>query len=393
MNLRPAIERHLDDLIRIRRDIHQHPEIGFEEERTSALVAEELTRLGLEVHTGIGQTGVVGVLRGEGQSNRAIGLRADMDALSMDEKTGLPYASANKGAMHACGHDGHTTMLLGAARALAETRDFDGTVVFIFQPAEEGLGGADAMVKDGLFERFTMESVYGIHNMPGLPVGKFAMRTGPCMANADLLKISVKGKGAHGAMPSVGIDPIVVASQIVMAAQSIVARNVDPLKSGVVSITTFHAGSADNVIPDMAELTGTVRTYDTEVQDLIESNLRRVVEGTAAALGAEATIHYQRNYPATVNTVDETAFAADIARRIVGDGNVEDDALPKMGAEDFSFMLNEKPGCYLWLGNGDYGEKGGVNVHNPEYDFNDDIIPYGVSFWVELVENALPKPR
>lgn len=390
MPLRPEVTDHLDDLIKIRRDIHAHPEIGFEEARTSALVAEELENLGIEVHTGFGKTGVVGVLRGRGNGNRGIGLRADMDALPMDEKTGLPYASTKSGAMHACGHDGHTTMLLGAAKTLAKNPNFDGTVYFIFQPAEEGLGGADAMIKDGLFDQFPMEEVYGIHNMPGTPVGKFAFCPGPCMAAADIINIKITGKGSHAAMPNVGIDPIVVGSHIVVAAQAIVARNVNPLLSGVVSLTTFHSGSADNVIPDEAILTGTVRTYDEAVQDLIEDRLRIVVENTAIAHGATAELTFNRNYPATINTANETKFAADIARKLVGAENVQDDAMPKMGAEDFSFMLNEKPGCYLWLGNGAYGAKGGVNVHNPEYDFNDDIMHHGVSFWVELVETALP---
>lgn len=391
MPIKPGLDAHLDELIDIRHDLHKHPEIAFQEERTSRVVAEKLNAWGLEVHTGIARTGVVGVLRGEGGSNRAIGLRADMDALPMPEKTGLPYASVHDGAMHACGHDGHTTMLLGAARYLSENRNFDGTVYFIFQPAEEGFAGGEKMVKEGLFERFPMESVWGIHNMPGVPVGEIALKPGPIMANADMFDIVVRGKGAHGAMPHHGIDPVLVASHIVIAAQSIVGRNVDPLKAAVVSITALNSGTAGNVIPDEARMMGTARSYLPEVQDMLERNLERVVTQVASAFGATAELDFRRMYPATVNTEDETVIATEVARRVCGEDGVDPKVAPKMGAEDFSFMLNERPGCYIFLGNGMPGEKGGVMVHNPEYDFNDNAIPYGVSYWAELVETQLPQ--
>lgn len=391
MPVREDVKPHLDDLTALRRDLHRHPELGFEEQRTSAVVAEKLSAWGLEVHTGIAETGVVGVLRGEGGSNRAIGLRADMDALPMSEMTDLPYKSVNAGAMHACGHDGHTTMLLGAAKYLAETRNFDGTVYFIFQPAEEGRGGGKVMVDQGLFDRFPMESVWGLHNMPGVPVGEIAMRTGPCMANADMFNIHIKAKGAHGAMPHHGIDAVLVASHIVVAAQSIVARNVDPLENGVVSITALNSGTTHNVIPGEAELMGTCRSYLPHVQDLQQTALERIAEQVARAFGATAVVDYRRNYPATINTREETDVAADVARRVCGGDKVETNTPPKMGGEDFSFMLNERPGSYIFLGNGRQGEKGGTMVHHPEYDFNDEAIGYGVSYWAELTETVLPK--
>jgi len=392
MHVRDEVQPILDDLVAFRRDLHAHPELGFEEVRTAARVAEALEAEGIEVHRGVGKTGVVGVLRGSGGSNhRAIGLRADMDALPMEEETGLPYASTKPGTMHACGHDGHTTMLLGAARALARSRNFDGTVYFLFQPAEEGLGGADAMVKDGLFSRFPMEEVYGLHNMPGMPVGRVSMCPGPCMAAADLMRIVITGRGGHGAMPHVTIDPIVVASQVVLALQSIVSRTKDPLEQGVVSVTKMAAGSTYNVIPDSVEMLGTVRTYKPDVQDMVEAQIRRIVETVPQAFGATGELDYTRNYPATVNTSKELDFSADVARAVVGDENVITDAAPKMGAEDFSFMLNERPGSYIWFGNGLPGQKGGVMVHNTGYDFNDDLIPVGVSYWMELVERALPR--
>ncbi|MEM6616193.1 MAG: M20 aminoacylase family protein [Pseudomonadota bacterium] len=388
-------DRHLEDLIAIRRDFHEHPEIAFEEERTSKIVAEKLREWGMdEVHTGIAKTGVVGVLHGNGGgSNRAIGLRADMDALPMDETTGLQYASKNPGRMHACGHDGHTTMLLGAARHLAENRNFDGTVYFFFQPAEEGGGGGRVMVEEGLFDRFPVETVWGMHNMPGLPAGHMAMRPGPMMAAADLVEITVDSVGAHGAMPHKGVDAVLVASHIVVAAQSIVSRNVDPLDNAVVSLTALNSGTAFNVIPEVAHIKGTVRTYKKEVQDMVEDNLRRIVENTAAAYGATAKLDFKRNYPATVNTAEETDFAADVARKVVGDSSVDTTINPLMGGEDFSFMLNERPGAYVFLGNGMPGEKGGIGVHNPGYDFNDDVIGTGIAYWAELVETALPASR
>jgi amidohydrolase len=389
--MRQDVLPHVDELIRIRRDLHKHPELSFEEHRTAALVAEKLETWGLEVHTGIAGTGVVGVLRGKGGSNRAIGLRADMDALPMDERTGLPYASVNAGAMHACGHDGHTTMLLGAAKVLAEGRAFDGSVVFIFQPAEEGRAGGRVMVEDGLFDRFPVESVWGMHNKPGLAVGAIAMRPGPAMANADIFRIEVKGRGAHGAQPHEAVDPVLVASHIVVAAQSVVARNIDPLHNAVLSITKIASGSTDNVIPDDAVMLGTARSYRPDVQDRLEENLRRIVEQVSRAFGAEGTLLYERLYPATVNTEEETRIAADVARNLLGARNVDDEAEALMGGEDFSYMLRERPGCYIWLGNGREGEKGGVPVHNTAYDFNDDALGVGVSYWASLVERLLPK--
>ncbi len=396
MAIKDEILPYLGELTAIRRDFHMHPELGFEETRTSAVVAEKLRAFGVdEVHTGIARTGVVGVVRGSaGGSNRAVGLRADMDALPIEEVNGFEHRSRHEGRMHACGHDGHTTMLLGAARYLAEHRDrFDGTVYLFFQPAEEGLGGGRVMVEEGLFERFNAQSVYGIHNMPGMPLGHISMRPGPCMAAADEFEIVVRGRGAHGAMPNVGRDPVLVGSSIVTALQSIVARRVDPVEEAVVSVTQFHAGTAFNVIPEEAVLRGTCRTFLPEVQDLVEAELRRIATNVAAAFDARAQVRYTRTYPATVNTADETEIAAQAARSVLGEGNVRTDGAPKMGAEDFSYMLDERPGAYVWLGNGMPGEKGGAMVHTPQYDFNDAAIPYGVSYWAELVETVLPASR
>jgi hippurate hydrolase len=371
-----------------RRDIHAHPEVLFDTHRTGALVAEKLRGFGCdEVATGLGRTGVVGVIRGRSNaSGKVIGLRADMDALPMTETTGLPHASTIPGAMHACGHDGHTAMLLGAAQYLAETRNFDGTAVVIFQPAEEGGGGGREMVEDGLMERFGIEEVYGLHNMPGLAVGDFAVRAGPMLAASDLFTIVVTGRGGHAAQPHNTVDPVVAASAIVLALQSIVARNVDPLKGAVVSVTSFRSESdAWNVIPERVELRGTTRTLDPEMQDLIEERMKAIVPAVARAHGADAALAYERNYPVTVNAPAQTDFAARVAAEVVGAPRVDAEAAPLMGAEDFSFMLNTRPGAMLFVGNGDTAK-----LHHPKYDFNDELIPVGCSWWVRLVETAMP---
>jgi hippurate hydrolase len=376
----------LPEITAWRRDLHEHPELQFDTHRTSGVVAEKLKEFGCdEVVTGIGKTGVVGVIRGKtNRSGRVVGLRADMDALPIHEQTGVEYASKTPGAMHACGHDGHTAMLLGAAKYLAETRNFDGTVVVIFQPAEEGGGGGREMVKDGMMERFGIQEVYGMHNWPGKPVGSFAIRSGPFFAAADLIEIEVKGKGAHAAKPHDGVDTTVVASHIVLALQSIVARNVDPVKQAVVSVTSFETDStAFNVIPGGVRLKGTVRTHEPAVQDMIEANIRRIVENTAAAFGATATLRYERNYPVTVNAETETEYAIEAAKAVAGD--CDTDAPLVMGGEDFSFMLNARPGAYILVGNGDT-----AMVHHPAYNFNDEAIPAGCSFWAEIVERRMP---
>lgn len=375
------------EMIEWRRDLHAHPETAFEEVRTAGIVAEKLAAFGLEVHRGLAKTGVVGVLKA-GSSGRAIGLRADMDALDLHEMNSFEHRSRHEGKMHACGHDGHTTMLLGAAKYLAETRNFDGTVYFIFQPAEENEAGGRVMVEEGLFEKFPCEAVYGMHNMPGIPVGQMAVMPGPMMASADFFQIDVKGVGAHGAFPHTGVDPIVVASEIVLALQRIVSRSVDPLQQAVVSVTQFNSGFTGNVIPETATLKGTTRAFLPEVQDLIEAEMRRIVQGVASAHGAQATFDYQRRYPPTINTAAETEIAARAAGRVVGEANVRRDLPPVMGAEDFGWMLKAKPGCYVWIGNGDGA--GGCHVHNPNYDFNDEILPLGASYWAALVEEILP---
>jgi hippurate hydrolase len=376
----------LPEITAWRRDLHEHPELQFDTHRTSALVAEKLREFGCdEVVTGIGKTGVVGVIRGRSdRSGRVVGLRADMDALPIHEQTGVEYASKTPGAMHACGHDGHTAMLLGAAKYLAETRNFDGTVVVIFQPAEEGGGGGREMVNDGMMERFGIQEVYGMHNWPGKPVGSFAIRSGPFFAATDVIDIEVKGKGAHAAKPHTGVDTTVVASHIVLALQSIVARNVDPVKQAVVSVTSFETDTtAFNVIPGGVRLKGTVRTHEADVQDMIEANIRRIVENTAAAFGATATLRYERNYPVTVNAETETGYAIEAAKAVAGDCDTE--APLVMGGEDFSFMLNVRPGAYILVGNGDT-----AMVHHPAYNFNDEAIPAGCSFWAEIVERRMP---
>jgi amidohydrolase len=371
-----------------RRDLHAHPELGFEERRTAAFVAGKLDSFGFdEVHTGIAKTGVVGVLRA-GNGARAIGLRADMDALPIHETTGRPYASTVSGKMHACGHDGHTTMLLGAARYLAETRNFDGIVYFIFQPAEELEGGARVMVEEGLFERFAVPRVFGLHNWPRAPLGSFGMRPGPIMAAADRVEIRVIGQGGHGAMPHLCRDPLVAAAQIVVALQVIVGRNVDPVAQGVVSITQFHGGDADNVIPQTVTLRGTCRSFTAEVRDLLERRIDEIARGVAAAHQVAAEVVYTRGYPATVNTETEVALAAEAALDIVGEDRVDRSVAPVMGAEDFAFMLEQKPGAYIFMGGG--GDDDAPMLHSPDYDFNDEALPYGASYWARLVERLLP---
>lgn len=373
-----------------RRDIHANPELLFDVHRTAASVAEKLKAFGCdEVVPGIGRTGVVGVIRGNkpasGGRAAVIGLRADMDALPIEEATGLAYKSTIKGKMHACGHDGHTAMLLGAAKYLAETRNFGGTAVVIFQPAEEGGGGGREMVQDGMMDRFGIEEVYGMHNYPGMPVGQFGMRPGPMMAAADYVSIEIEGKGAHAARPHLGIDPILVGAQMVNQLQSIVSRNVDPLESGVVSICVFNAGTTNNVIPQTARLAGTIRSLTDPVRDLLEKRVREVVEGVAKLHGATARVTYHRGYPVTRNHADQTAFAASVASEVAGKDRVNDELPPMMGAEDFSYMLNARPGAFIFVGNGD-----SAGLHHPAYDFNDDVIPIGSSYWVRLVEKALP---
>jgi hippurate hydrolase len=369
-----------------RHDLHAHPELQYDVLRTAASVAEKLKAFGCdEVVPGLGRTGVVGVIHGrKGKSDKVIGMRADMDALPIEEETGLPYKSTVPGKMHACGHDGHTAMLLGAARYLAETRNFAGTAVVIFQPAEEGGAGGKAMVDDGLMERFKIDEVYGMHNYPGMPVGQFGIRAGAMMAATDFVSIDIEGVGGHAARPHLGIDTVLVGAQIINAIQSIVSRNVDPLKSAVVSICMFHAGNTENVIPQTAQLRGTARSLVEDVRVLLEKRLHQVVEATAAAYGAKAKLTYQRNYPVLVNHERETDFAAGVAKQIVGERLVDTSLPPMMGGEDFSFMLNARPGAFIWVGNGD-----SAGLHHPAYNFNDDVIPIGTSYWVKLVETAL----
>jgi hippurate hydrolase len=373
-----------------RQDFHQHPELRFEEHRTAAQVAKLLRAWGIETHTNIATTGVVGVLRA-GNGTRSIGLRADMDALPMPEETGLPYASVTPGKMHACGHDGHTAMLLGAAKYLAETNNFDGTVVFIFQPAEEGGAGAKVMMEEGLFSRFPCDAVYGLHNDPTLPFGQADIRDDVMMAAADGFTITVQGAGGHAARPHAGVDPIVVGAQMVTALQSIVARRVDPLESAVVSITQFHAGTAQNVIADTAMLNGTVRTLSPAVRDLVEVTMRRVVEATAAAHDATARLEYSRGYPPTINHADQARRAARAAETVLGGGRIHRDKPPVMGAEDFAYFLQDRPGAYIKLGQAQ-GSKGARPVHTTLYDFNDDLLPVGASFFATLAEQELPRP-
>jgi hippurate hydrolase len=385
----PIINRVADlheEITAWRRDLHENPEILYEVHRTAGLVADKLKAFGCdEVVPGIGKTGVVGVIRGRKPGAKVIGLRADMDALPMTEATGLPYASRTPGRMHACGHDGHTAMLLGAAKYLCETRNFDGTAIVIFQPAEEGGAGGKAMVDDGLMERWNIQEVYGMHNGPGIPVGQFAIRPGPMLAATDRILIEVTGKGGHAARPHQCVDTVLVASHIVTGLQSIVSRNVDPIQSGVVSICMFHSGEAENVIPATATLKGTARSLTTDVRDLLERRVIEVAETTARLHGASARATYERGYPVTENHARQTEFAAGVAKQIAGADKVETNAPPIMGGEDFAYMLQARPGAFIFVGNG-----ATASVHNPEYDFNDQAIPAGVSYWARLVETAMP---
>jgi amidohydrolase len=368
-----------------RRDIHAHPELQYDVHRTAASVADKLKSFGCdEVATGIGRTGVVGVIRGRKPGGKVVGMRADMDALPIEEATNLPYKSTVPGKMHACGHDGHTAMLLGAAKYLADTRNFAGTAVVIFQPAEEGGAGARAMLQDGLLERFGIQEVFGMHNYPGMPVGRFAIRSGPMMASTDTIAINLEGKGSHAAWPHMGVDTVLVGAQIVNQLQSVVARNVDPLAAAVVSICMFQAGHADNVIPQHAKLRGTVRSLSPKVRELLQQRVRDIVEGTARAYGAKADISYTSGYPVLVNDEGRTAFAASVADEIAGKDKVDRDIPPLMGAEDFAFMLQQRPGAFIYVGNGD-----SAMLHHPAYDFNDEAIPAGTSYWVRLAETAL----
>ena len=372
------------EIAEFRRDLHRHPELLYDVHRTAGRVAEKLKEFQVdEIVTGIGRTGVVGVIRGSGPGP-AIGLRADMDALPIEEATGLPYASQNDGLMHACGHDGHTSMLLGAAKYLAETRQFKGTAVLVFQPAEEGGAGGKAMLEDGLMERFGIEEIYGMHNLPGLPVGQFAIRPGPLLASTDEFRVTIRGRGGHAAWPNDTLDPIVAAAAIIGALQSIVARSIDPLEAAVVSVTQIRAGNTSNVIPDNAWLGGTARALKADVRDLLEQKIKSIAAGVAASYGVSAEIDYQRKYPVTVNHPDETVFAATIASEIVGSERVDTDTPPILGAEDFSYMLEARPGAFILIGNGD-----SAGLHNPYFDFNDEAIPLGASYWVRLLERRL----
>ncbi len=386
----PIINRVADlagEITAWRRDFHENPELLFDVHRTAGIVAEKLKSFGCdEVVTGLGRTGVVGVIRGRtNASGRVIGLRADMDALPIEEATDVPHKSKTPGKMHACGHDGHTAMLLGAAKYLSETRNFDGTAVMIFQPAEEGGGGGDAMVKDGLMERFGVQEVYGMHNMPGIPLGHFAIRPGPMMAAADRFTIGIEGKGGHAARPHDCIDPVVVSAHVITALQSVASRSVDPLESAVVSVCSVKAGDAFNVIPQKVTLLGTVRTLSPEVRDLCETRIRAITESVCAAFGASATIDYSRGYPVTMNDPAKTAFMTEVAKAVAGENAVDTGVLPLMGAEDFSYMLEQRPGAYIFVGNGDT-----AGVHHPAYDFNDEATPYGVSLWAKIIETGMP---
>jgi hippurate hydrolase len=379
------------ELKQVRHDIHAHPELAFEESRTSSIVAEMLAGWGIEVHRGLAKTGVVGVIKGKGAgSGKGVGLRADMDCLPMHETSALPYRSTHAGRMHACGHDGHTTMLLGAARYLAETRNFDGTAYLIFQPAEEGGGGGQVMVQEGLFRKFPADEVYALHNWPGLPPGKMAVGAGPMMAATDEIQIVVRGKGGHAAMPHLTVDPVVACAHIISALQTIASRSVSPVDALVVSICSMETSQlgAFNVIPDFVKLVGTVRSFLPETRDLAERRIREIAGKVAEAFGARAELDYRRGYPATINTAREAAFAARVGERVFGAGNVITDPPPTMGGEDFSYMLLERPGAYVFLGQG--GGPGNCFLHNPGYDFNDEVIPLGAGYLAALVEESLP---
>ena len=373
-----------------RRDIHAHPEIAFEEHRTAKFVAEKLESFGLEVETGIAGTGVVGTLK-KGTGNRSIGLRADLDALLINEANDFEHKSKNPGKMHACGHDGHTTMLLGAAQYLSMKGNFDGTIHFIFQPAEENEGGGKVMVDEGLFEKYPVEAVYGMHNIPGMPVGTFAVKPGPIMASFDIFNLTVIGKGGHAAMPQTTIDPILIGTKIVDAYQSIVSRYINPQEPVVLSVTQFHGGDAYNVIPNEIEIKGTVRCFSSKVQTSVEGQMENITASICKAYGAKFNFEYERRYPATINSHDEVKTSLKVARGISGDGMVNSSPTPSMGSEDFAFMLQEKPGSYIWIGNGD--KEGSCMLHNPSYDFNDEILPIGATYWVEIAQEILSPIR
>ncbi|MFZ6818852.1 M20 aminoacylase family protein [Undibacterium sp. Ji22W] len=392
--LDPILEFH-QEIQAIRRDIHAHPELCFEEFRTAELVAKKLEEWGIPIIQGLAGTGVVGVIK-RGNSPKALGLRADMDALPMQEINQFSHTSQSAGKMHACGHDGHTAMLLGAARYLSQAKDFDGTVYLIFQPAEEGGGGARRMIEEGLFQQCPMDAVFGMHNWPGLAVGEFGVKTGGMMASSNEFEVTVRGKGAHAAQPQKGIDPVMIAVQIAQSWQTIISRNVNPLEPAVLSLTQIHSGSATNVIPDDAKLIGTVRTFSTEVLDLIESRMEKIARSTASAFDAEIEFEFKRNYPPLINHENETQFAIEVMRDLVGKARVDAEVEATMGAEDFAYMLQAKPGCYVFLGNGDGQHRsfghglGPCNLHNPSYDFNDDLLPIGASYWVRLAQAYLP---
>nr|WP_315468762.1 M20 aminoacylase family protein [uncultured Undibacterium sp.] len=391
--IEPIVEA-LQEILAIRRDIHAHPELCFEEFRTADVVAKNLAAWGVPMIRGLAGTGIVGIIK-RGSSSRALGLRADMDALPMQEINQFAHASQHAGKMHACGHDGHTAMLLGAARYLSQAQDFDGTVYLIFQPAEEGGGGARRMIEEGLFEQCPMDAVFGMHNWPGIAVGNFGVKTGGMMASSNEFEVTVRGKGAHAAQPQKGIDPVMIAVQIAQSWQTIVSRNVNPLEPAVLSLTQIHSGSATNVIPDDASLIGTVRTFSTDVLDLIETRMEKIAKATAAAFDADVDFKFKRNYPPLINHEKETQFAIQVMRDLVGTEQVDAQVEATMGAEDFAYMLQHKPGCYVFLGNGEGKHRsaghglGPCNLHNPSYDFNDDLLPIGASYWVGLVRAFL----
>lgn len=399
MNVIDSIVTQAASIAAVRRDIHAHPELCFEERRTADVVAQKLTEWGIPIHRGLGKTGVVGIVKGRdgGASGRAVGLRADIDALPMQEFNSFAHASRHQGKMHACGHDGHTAMLLAAAQHFAQHRPFDGTVYLIFQPAEEGGGGARVMIEDGLFEQFPMQAVFGMHNWPGMPVGSFAVSPGPVMASTSEFRITIRGKGGHAALPHTGIDPVPIACQMVQTFQTIISRNKKPVDAGVISVTMVHAGEATNVVPDSCELRGTVRAFTIEVRDLIEKRMRQVAEHSCAAHGAVCEFEFVRNYPPTINSPAETEFVRQVIAGIVGPERtlVQE---PTMGGEDFSYMLQVKPGAYCFIGNGDgahreMGHGGGpCMLHNPSYDFNDELIPLGATYWVKLAQEWLARP-
>jgi amidohydrolase len=387
MRLCPEIASTYEEMKQWRRDLHAHPELGFEEDRTSAFVASKLAEWGISVTRGLARTGVVGTLQGRDPGSASIGLRADMDALPVNELNSFEHASKLPGKMHACGHDGHITMLLGAARHLAQTRDFCGTVYFIFQPAEEGLGGGDRMVKEGLFTKFPVDAVYGLHNWPGMKIGTIGIRSGAMMASADSLDIEIQGRGGHGAMPHLTVDPVVVAAHIVTALQTLVSRSTDPLQSSVLSITAIEGGTAYNVIPESVHLRGTVRTFLPTVRDMMESGINRIASGVAQSLGANTAVRYRRLFPPLINSTRDVEIAVRAAASVVGADQVNDAVEPVMGSEDFAFMLEAKPGAYAFLGQA--GPAGSCMVHSPHYDFNDDLLPIGASYWVALVRQTL----